>query len=94
MWNHNHTGSRWGEFFLQIDKLLHPAKKHIFPRLPFRKAAIKKELGDVLWYVAALCTELGLEMHEVADENLAKLAKRQEESKLHGDGDDRRDGGE
>jgi squalene-hopene/tetraprenyl-beta-curcumene cyclase len=44
VWNHNHTGSRWGEFFLQIDKLLHPAEKQIFPRLPFRKAAIKKSL--------------------------------------------------
>jgi len=54
-----------------------------------RRAAIKKELGDVLWYVAALCTELKLDMQEVAEENLAKLAKRKEESKLHGDGDDR-----
>jgi len=54
-----------------------------------RKAGIKKELGDVLWYVAALCTELGLDMQEVAEENLAKLAKRKQESKLHGDGDNR-----
>lgn len=54
-----------------------------------RRAAIKKELGDVLWYVAALCTELTLDMQEVAEENLAKLARRQEESTLHGDGDDR-----
>jgi NTP pyrophosphatase (non-canonical NTP hydrolase) len=54
-----------------------------------RRTAIKKELGDVLWYVAALCTELKLDLQEVADENLAKLARRQQEQKLHGDGDDR-----
>lgn len=54
-----------------------------------RRAAIKKELGDVLWYVAALCTELKLDLQEVADENFAKLARRQQEKKLHGDGDDR-----
>lgn len=54
-----------------------------------RRAALKKELGDVLWYVAALCTELGLDMQEVAELNLEKLARRKRESKLHGDGDDR-----
>jgi NTP pyrophosphatase (non-canonical NTP hydrolase) len=54
-----------------------------------RRAALKKELGDVLWYLAALCTELGLNLQEVAEQNLAKLAARQRESKLHGEGDDR-----
>jgi squalene-hopene/tetraprenyl-beta-curcumene cyclase len=44
VWNTNHTGSRWGEFFLQIDKLLHPAEKHVFPRLKFRKWAIQRAL--------------------------------------------------
>ena len=54
-----------------------------------RRMAIKKELGDVLWYVAALSTELGLDMQEIAEENLAKLAKRKVEGKLKGDGDNR-----
>lgn len=54
-----------------------------------RLALLSKELGDVLWYVAALCTELGLEMDHVAAENLAKLAARQSANKLHGDGDHR-----
>ena len=54
-----------------------------------RRAAIKKELGDVLWYIAALSTELNLDLQEVAEENLSKLAKRKEEAKLHGDGDNR-----
>ncbi|MFH0879572.1 MAG: nucleoside triphosphate pyrophosphohydrolase family protein [Lentisphaerota bacterium] len=56
---------------------------------PERKQAIAKELGDVLWYVAALCTELGFDMQEVAAGNLKKLSDRQVANKLHGDGDNR-----
>jgi NTP pyrophosphatase (non-canonical NTP hydrolase) len=51
--------------------------------------AIRKELGDVLWYVAALCTELGLDMDQVATLNLEKLSARKSADRLHGEGDDR-----
>ena len=54
-----------------------------------RRAALKKELGDVLWYVAALCSELDLDMADVAQTNLDKLASRKERGVLHGEGDDR-----
>ena len=52
-----------------------------------RKALLAKELGDVLWYIAALSTELGLSMEEIAAGNLAKLAARKAQHKIHGDGD-------
>ncbi len=52
-------------------------------------AAIQKELGDVLWYVARLASELGLDMGEIAAANLAKLADRQTRDRLHGSGDER-----
>lgn len=52
-------------------------------------AAIKKELGDVLWYVARLAAELGLDMDEIAAENLAKLAARKQRGTLSGSGDER-----
>jgi NTP pyrophosphatase (non-canonical NTP hydrolase) len=54
---------------------------------PERKALLAKELGDVLWYIAALSTELGLSLEEIASGNLSKLAARKAQNKIHGDGD-------
>lgn len=54
-----------------------------------RRQKLKKELGDVLWYVAALCTELDLEMGEIAQANIDKLADRQQRGVLQGEGDER-----
>jgi NTP pyrophosphatase (non-canonical NTP hydrolase) len=50
---------------------------------------IKKELGDVLWYVAATASEFGLDMGEIASKNYEKLKKRLEEGKIQGSGDNR-----
>jgi NTP pyrophosphatase (non-canonical NTP hydrolase) len=50
---------------------------------------LRKELGGVLWYVAALCSELGLSMGDVAEHNLGTLSQRQDEGTLQGgDADD------
>jgi NTP pyrophosphatase (non-canonical NTP hydrolase) len=54
-----------------------------------RRAALSKELGDVLWYVAQLATELGLDLDEIAAQNLEKLFSRQQRGVLSGSGDDR-----
>jgi len=54
-----------------------------------RRTAMSKELGDVLWYVAQLATELGLELDEIAQENLDKLRSRQQRGVLSGSGDER-----
>jgi NTP pyrophosphatase (non-canonical NTP hydrolase) len=54
-----------------------------------RRAALRKEVGDVLWYVAAIATELDLSLAEIAQANLDKLASRMERGVLQGDGDDR-----
>ena len=54
-----------------------------------KRQEIKKELGDVLWYLANVCYEFNLTLEEVANANLDKLKKRQQENKLHGNGDNR-----
>src|SRR5271165_3063002 len=54
-----------------------------------RRAALGKELGDVLWYVAQLATELGLDLDEIARANLEKLLSRQRRGVLSGSGDER-----
>lgn len=50
---------------------------------------LKKELGDVLWFIAELSTHLDITLEDVAKTNLDKLAKRQQNNTLKGDGDNR-----
>jgi NTP pyrophosphatase (non-canonical NTP hydrolase) len=50
---------------------------------------LEKELGDVLWYIANLASELGLRLSEIASNNLYKLKSRADRDKLHGEGDNR-----
>lgn len=54
-----------------------------------RREAIAAELGDVLWYVAQVATEADLDLEEIAESNLAKLASRSDRNVLHGSGDSR-----
>lgn len=53
------------------------------------RSALQAELGDVLWYLSQLCTELGLSLEEVAEANLAKLYDRFERGAIQGEGDNR-----
>ncbi|HOF79693.1 MAG TPA: nucleoside triphosphate pyrophosphohydrolase family protein [bacterium] len=54
-----------------------------------QRQAVAKELGDVLWYLAQLATELDLDLNQVAQDNLDKLFSRQQRGQLHGSGDER-----
>lgn len=51
------------------------------------RQALQLELGDVLWYVAQLATELELDLEAVASANLEKLASRAARNVIGGDGD-------
>lgn len=53
------------------------------------RLAVQHELGDVLWYVAQLATELGLSLEDIAAANIEKLKSRQERGVLGGAGDER-----
>ena len=50
---------------------------------------VKKELGDVLWYVAILARDLGIKLDDVAQANYQKLKDRQQRNQIHGSGDNR-----
>jgi len=50
---------------------------------------VKDELGDIMWYWAAVCRELGVDCGEMLERNLLKLQGRKERGTLHGHGHDR-----
>lgn len=56
------------------------------------KDEIASELGDCLWYISALATDLGIGLDGVAIENVKKLQKRKEQGTIHGSGDKRENG--
>lgn len=55
----------------------------------FDRMNIRKELGDVLWYMAQICSDLDLRLESIAIANVEKLRLRKEKGTLSGSGDDR-----
>lgn len=53
------------------------------------RKAIELELGDLLWYLSNLASELKLSLADIARSNIAKLVSRTERDKIHGEGDER-----
>lgn len=53
------------------------------------KEEVKKELGDVLWYVSAISHELGISLEDVAKANVEKINSRKARNVQHGNGDNR-----
>ena len=51
-------------------------KKWIFHEKPFDEVHAKKELGDVLWYVAMMCHSFGWDLDEIMQMNVDKLKAR------------------
>jgi NTP pyrophosphatase (non-canonical NTP hydrolase) len=71
-----------GEVANQVKKVLRDDKGYVGIE---RKAKIVDELGDVLWYVANLASELDVSLEEIAQLNIDKLAARRENDAIHGD---------
>ena len=55
----------------------------------FDRMSIRKELGDVLWYISQLACDIDVTLASVATANLEKLRVRKENGTLQGSGDDR-----
>ena len=56
---------------------------------PITRLAIIDEIGDVLWYLSQLATEIEVSLEEVAIQNIEKLQSRKQKGTLHGSGDSR-----
>jgi NTP pyrophosphatase (non-canonical NTP hydrolase) len=69
VWNALGLAGESGEIVEQI-------KKGVFHQHGLDLVKLRKELGDVMWYVAALCTKLGFSMDEIMEENIEKLKVR------------------
>lgn len=54
-----------------------------------KKSEIAKEIGDVLWYCAALANDIGYYLDEIGELNIRKLHSRKVRNKLNGSGDNR-----
>lgn len=51
-------------------------KHKYFHKENIPNSKMAEELGDVLWYLAALCTALGISLQDVATINISKLLER------------------
>ena len=78
-----------GEVANKIKKIMRDRKGDV-NNLPGEvKDEITSELGDCLWYISALATDLGIGLDGVVVENIRKLQKRKEKGTIHGSGDNR-----
>ena len=69
VWNAIGLGGEAGE-------VLDLIKKGIFHQQGIDLIKLKKELGDVLWYLSALCTQFGFTLDDVMETNIEKLKAR------------------
>lgn len=70
-----------GEVANKVKKILRDGK--------FDREAIADEVGDCMWYIAALCRDLNIDMQQIADNNIKKLKDRLERGVISGSGDSR-----
>lgn len=60
----------------ETGEVIELVKKHRFHSKPLDPARFAEELGDVLWYLSALCEAQGLSLDKVARDNISKLEAR------------------
>lgn len=73
----------------EVGEVCEKIKKHIRDGRILDKEELKKELGDVLWYLSALSGDLDISLEDVAITNYNKLKSRMERNVISGSGDNR-----
>ena len=81
-WDDFDTGLAYGALGLvgEAGEIAEKVKKYINKSKPLDTEDIKKELGDVMWYVASLAKHLDLSFDDIVTKNIKKLRKRHGES--------------
>lgn len=67
-------------------------KKTIFHGHELEEEKVKKELGDIMWYVAMMCESFGFEMEDIMQMNIDKLKARYPEGFSEWDSQHRKEG--
>lgn len=75
-----------GEIANKVKKIIRDEKGVLSEE---KRLDILAELGDVCWYLARLCTEMGGKWSDVAQSNLDKLESRRKRGVITGSGDNR-----
>lgn len=57
-------------------ELIDLLKKHVYHDHPLNIDKVRNELGDIIWYVSAISSQLGIELNAVMNLNIAKLRAR------------------
>lgn len=87
-----------GELASKVAKLIRKGKAYIDNNKLYintdevsdeEKLLIQKEIGDILWQTSGLCSVMKLNLEDIAQQNLDKLASRQGRGRIDGDGDNR-----
>lgn len=60
----------------EVGELNDLLKKAIFHGHPIETDHVKKEIGDIMWYIALMCESFGFDMCEIAQLNIDKLKAR------------------
>lgn len=72
-----------GELHSLVSKAIRDGRKFDY------ELNIKKELGDVLWNIAAIAADNGYTLSDIGYSNIAKLSSRKSNNTLQGSGDNR-----
>tara|TARA_R110000796_G_scaffold159291_1_gene276065 strand:+ start:9184 stop:9528 length:345 start_codon:yes stop_codon:yes gene_type:complete len=75
-----------GEVCEKIKKIMRDQNGHLTED---NAQELSKELGDVLWYLASIATEINMSLSCIAENNMAKLQDRLDRGVLKGSGDNR-----
>mgnify|MGYP003589572106 CR=1 FL=1 len=73
----------------EVGEVMNKIKKHYRDDVPLDKGDLKKELGDILWYLNAVCKDLNIDFEDMAQSNLDKLLDRKKRGVIGGSGDER-----